>query len=509
MEAKKTKEIGFLFGAGAEIAYGLPTGGKFALDIFRADNSNAKEEFKKMRSSIDKSTHYAAKWLPEGYDTKNIGAFGESVYEAIIRDTVSNNRQKIIERINEFDAVAQAVIGTEIPDFERNIFDDLGKPISDINVEQQLQYNSVFKKGNKLFTTKYMAILLTYYQKHQFEQSSEKEELGDIIKAIMQLQLGALSEDLSKNIQENVFEKNELELDIFDDLGGNLSVNYHVAGLEGLKLLAKKKGGYHTKVVQYAYEIIEQIYAEVLDYKSLIDSYWHYLYNPKNEWTKFCKIAIFLSTVREYIVSQSVGDEGALQEGYYDDLNQSDLAVSVVATANYNNSLIKSKLTKKVSEITFLNGSVDDYYDPYLNKIGTKQELTKDSNHFIVPLIFTQSGTKPMTSIDMAIKYVEFYNKLKASAAICAIGFGFNLDDEHINGIIRTLIDRDGKKLYVIDRMSNELAYKKQADLANKLKIKNKDNIQYILVDAKKRTTEAKLSWTVELIAKLEQADLS
>mgnify|MGYP006945808524 CR=1 FL=1 len=33
------QKLGFLFGAGAEICYGLPTGGKFALDIFRQDIS--------------------------------------------------------------------------------------------------------------------------------------------------------------------------------------------------------------------------------------------------------------------------------------------------------------------------------------------------------------------------------------------------------------------------------------------------------------------------------------
>lgn len=41
------KHIGFLFGAGAEISYGMPRGGKFALDIFRQPNKNAKEELKK------------------------------------------------------------------------------------------------------------------------------------------------------------------------------------------------------------------------------------------------------------------------------------------------------------------------------------------------------------------------------------------------------------------------------------------------------------------------------
>lgn len=52
-------KIGFLFGAGAEICYGLPTGGKFALDIFRQDVSISKKEFIEMRDSIDNTTKYA------------------------------------------------------------------------------------------------------------------------------------------------------------------------------------------------------------------------------------------------------------------------------------------------------------------------------------------------------------------------------------------------------------------------------------------------------------------
>ena len=36
-------KYGFLFGAGAEVSYGLPSGGKFALDIFRFDTSSSKK----------------------------------------------------------------------------------------------------------------------------------------------------------------------------------------------------------------------------------------------------------------------------------------------------------------------------------------------------------------------------------------------------------------------------------------------------------------------------------
>ncbi|MBB5227050.1 hypothetical protein [Treponema ruminis] len=38
------KKIAFLFGAGAEVEYGLPSGGKLALDIFRNEN-NGRDEF--------------------------------------------------------------------------------------------------------------------------------------------------------------------------------------------------------------------------------------------------------------------------------------------------------------------------------------------------------------------------------------------------------------------------------------------------------------------------------
>ena len=53
-------KYGFLFGAGAEVGYGLPSGGKFALDIFRHDVTESKRAFKEMRDNIDCTTRYAS-----------------------------------------------------------------------------------------------------------------------------------------------------------------------------------------------------------------------------------------------------------------------------------------------------------------------------------------------------------------------------------------------------------------------------------------------------------------
>ena len=67
-------KLGFFFGAGAEIGYGLPSGGKFAIDLFRQDPSQYKTELRKQLQSVDSRSLYANDWLPQGYANKSIYA---------------------------------------------------------------------------------------------------------------------------------------------------------------------------------------------------------------------------------------------------------------------------------------------------------------------------------------------------------------------------------------------------------------------------------------------------
>ena len=98
---------GFLFGAGAEVGYGLPSGGKFALDIFRQDTTESKKEFKSMRDSVDSTTTYASNWLPRDYIGRSISSFGKSVFQNIIKDTVEHKRSHIVQKLNAFDETAR------------------------------------------------------------------------------------------------------------------------------------------------------------------------------------------------------------------------------------------------------------------------------------------------------------------------------------------------------------------------------------------------------------------
>ena len=201
-------------------------------------------------------------------------------------------------------------------------------------------------------------------------------------------------------------------------------------------------------------------------------------------------------TVREYIKSK---DEGRSEnpQGYYDVLkkamDKSLFEVTEIATTNYN-TFIEDIIQ---TDITYLNGSTNLWYDPYINKIGKESEIIDDEKHIIVPLMFTQSGTKPMTAIKMSEQYVNTYRRWKTADSLVVVGFGFGADDEHINSMIRTLVDDDNKKMIIITRSDKTKTEDEKAeDIIKKLKAKNYENIHVIYVNNHGRNTTTKRIWT-------------
>ena len=495
-------KYGFLFGAGAEVGYGLPAGGKFALDIFRFDASDSKKAFKEMRDMVDPTTYYASKWLPNGYMEKNISSFGKTVFQNIIKDTVEHNRDNIIKRINQFDEIASKEIRSMLNDgIDMNavLKGLLGKDVSNIRMGQTIKFIDELQQGNELFNSSYYSALLLVYKKKNILTREQRVELGKILLSILQLHIGALSESLTRKINDGLFAKKDDDIDFFDDIGEIIQLNYSSSGLTGMEYLLDKHeadtssdGG---KCLRLAQKIIESIYAVVLDYKSLIDANWHYLYSPSSDWAKFCKICIFLLTVRAYISKIAIDVHPESRRGYYHSLKETAdkglFEIGAVATTNYNR-FIEAILQ---TQVTFLNGSTETWYDPYLNRIGERDLIKTDENHILVPLMFTQSGTKPMTSIEMSIAYVSTYQEWRTADKIVVVGFGFGTDDEHINGIIRTLIDSDDKNIEIVTVESGKSANELAKDYALKLKTSKCDNISVIQVNDQGKDSTGKM-WT-------------
>ena len=505
-------KYGFLFGAGAEVSYGLPSGGQFALDIFRHDSSESKKEFKTMRNSVDITTRYASFWMPKGFQDKSISSFGKSVFQNVIKDTVEHNRVSIIEQINKFDTIArkeaERLQQKDGLDVNQTISKLLHRDIDDIHMGQKISFIREFEEGNELFDNSYFAALLLIYKDKTLIDREERAELGKIILSILQLHIGALSEKLSRKINDGLFDKKDDDIDLLDDIGEIIQLNYATSGVAGMEYLLEKKAPNIQDeagiILCFAQRVIESIYSSVLGYKSLIDANWHYLYSPSSDWAKFCKICIFLLTVRDYIISISNNVKPLEQYGYYHMLKEAQDAemfeISAVATTNYN------QFIEKILEldVAFLNGSTELWYDPYLNRMGKREELLTNENHILVPLMFTQSGTKPMTSIEMSMRYVETYIRWRASDAIVVVGFGFGIDDEHINGVLRTLVDVDDKHLIVVLLDEQKTDVDVIREITNKLKVSKKQNIHVVQVDSNgilKNTTE---NWCHELNNVLE-----
>lgn len=496
-------KYGFLFGAGAEVGYGLPSGGKFALDIFRHDVTESKKAFKEMRDNVDYTTRYASYWLPDGFRDKNISSFGKTVFQNIIKDTVEHNRENIIKRINNFDEVAKneaSAMKRDNIDIDALLEKLIGRELDNVHMGQTISFIDEFKQGNDLFDSSYFSALLMVYKNKTIITGEQRIEFGKILLSIIQLHVGALSESLSRRINDGLFAKKDDEIDIFDDIGEIIQLNYSSSGLSGMEyLLDQREADISTdagKCLRFAQKIIEAIYAVVLDYKTLIDANWHYLYSPSTDWAKFCKICIFLLNVRDYITKIAAGAKPEDKYGYYhvlkESIDEKKFEVSAVATTNYNRFISDILRT----DVAFLNGSTEIWYDPYLNRIGTNSELTTSEKHILVPLMFTQSGTKPMTSIEMSMKYVDTYTQWKNSDRVIIVGFGFGTDDEHINGILRTLIDVDNKEITVVTLEKHQSDAAIAKDIARKLKVTNVSNISIIQVDVNGINIQDKKIWT-------------
>ena len=340
-------KYGFLLGAGAEAAYGLPSGGKFALEIFRHDTAKSKEAFKNSRDNVDTHTAYANDWLPEGFSDKNISTFGKTVFQNIIKDTVEQRRGSIISQLNNFDDLARKVARSFQKSNKIDIVEiierNLNTSIDNARMGQDVVFIDEFQRGNALFSNTFFGALLLLYKKSGFYNIENRVEMGKIILSILQLQIGALSEELSRKINDSIFKKKDDSIDLFDDLGEIIQLNYSATGLVGLEYLLEPKNiDMNTDenfVLAFARELMEDLYAAVLDYKSLIDSNWRYLYYPKSDWAKFSKICIFLYTVRDYIASCAEGINQNNPNGYYNMLkkavDEGKYELSGVATTFY------------------------------------------------------------------------------------------------------------------------------------------------------------------------------
>jgi putative uncharacterized protein (fragment) len=502
------KKIGLFFGAGAEVGYGLPSGGKFAIDLFRQDPTKYKKKLRKTLEEIKVTSTYATNWLPDLYLNKPIYAFGEKDFISIIQSSIEYRQDKIVEKFNDFDSLCEKAI-TKLnidKNFLNEKFEEIsGGEIGSVIYSQKIKINPLITNDVKLFSSSYYSAML-----ETIRTQENKDDLQRYSISFLQLIVGAHGYNLVKKLNEELFTQTPDDLPIFDDIFGMFSLEFHKAGSTALELLLREKRTFNKDknaslaelLSAISQEVLENIFIDILDYQKLIDNHYRYLYCPKKEWAKFTKMVVFLEIAKDYI-SQNLANIKTNQEGYYNDLlSINDLEITSIGTSNYNNiiEIVSPKIAEK-QNIIHLNGSVKDLYNPYKNnieKIGT--DSTSQEKQILVPFLLTQSGIKPLTSVEMSRRYVDLFDSFKNSDAIISIGFGFNQDDGHINGLFRELIEVYNKKLIVVDISADES--KTQKEIKKKLRVgTNGGNIIVVSIDRDTRKNNGKFWY--ELVADL------
>lgn len=248
-------------------------------------------------------------------------------------------------------------------------------------------------------------------------------------------------------------------------------------------------------------ELFYTISSNFISYKSLIDNLWRYLYEPDTDWGKFTQIACFLLTTQFYISTKinNINANCKGTNGYYEQVrkavNEEKLfELGVSATTNYA-SLIKNHLFTQEErsefhnenyylvypdkrKLAYLNGSTFFKYDPYFNELHEDQDENVEKcwtgrDHINVPLLFTQSGTKAMTVVEINNIYTSVLRSWLNSDAVVLVGFNCSKDDIHINGMIRKFLKltKKQKPLVIVTRAPQELTFqeKLRKEFADKL----------------------------------------
>ena len=292
---------------------------------------------------------------------------------------------------------------------------------------------------------------------------------------------------------------------------------------------------------------------KAIDYQMLVDSLFKYIMNPKIDWTKFTKMMLFLRAAYDAITESNhllTIDKLKSSNSYYKDIirelqqDSSILKIKGLGSANYNDyygKLVKglnegmdeNELKERFGSISRLNGGVGEFYNPYKNSLviisdenfkaeaearaegkakakpnskakakakakakNDKQDEEQSINRFIfnnqliTPFFFTQSGTKPMTSIDISCRYADLYRNYQKADAIVVIGFNFNSDDSHINTIFRYLVEKKEKTLISLSIDSDHEVDTQEEELCKKLRIDDKEamkRVKVLLIDKKTR----------------------
>ncbi len=485
-----------------------------------------------------------------------ISTFGKYDFEQVIMSSAEQKKQDIKEFLINIDknacALCKKLIGDESLT-KNTIYEDLKNEfkLNDSDSKQIIKINQNFSNHQDydgFFTSNTILLINRTLSQAKSKQikinPSQLETLQECFNVLLFMVVITCSDDLLKELNTGLITSDDETTNEFLSMFEQLfTMKYdRVAGII-YDFIQKPRQAFEDcpdnvveKFINLIHRLTFKLCSKSIDYQMLIDNYFRYIMSPKTEWAKFTKMFLFLSAAYNAITSKehTLSDEALEKKknSYYQDIinelknDNASVEIKALASTNYHDyygrlvkllnereiedgTLDEASLEARFGKVIRLNGGVGEFYNPYKNslvkrepvKTTTKQD-NKDydnnlflyQNQLVTPFFFTQSGIKPITAIDVSCLYTEMYSKFKESDIIVVIGFNFNSDDNHINTIIRDLVENHNKTLVIVTvGADNEDALKvKTEDIRYKLRIDNKDaqdRVKVLNVDSDSRKT--------------------
>ncbi len=492
---RRRARLTLFFGAGAEASDGLPTGGRFALEVIRRAKDPI-DAFKADRVRINGGCTMAyRKWLPVDLMKQRVAHFGKSERSRIFEDSLRGGYARVVASLDAYDASATAFMGKH--GVARSRVEALFREASagaTLGAERYAHVavsDSITRDPSSLFASEFFSAILTLAKAR-----GPHDEMTRLARATMQFYLGAHGQGAMHAMSDNPLKNAPDDNPAFAELGRLFDVNPVDAGVAAFEaVMDHQEGGPVDATAPRLFQILavsvlEAAVEQFLDYRAMLDELLPSLYRPRDSWAKFTKVSLFLRATRDYVVQQQNAARG-VTDGYYHDLAVALAArrfeLVRVGSSNYTD-LCHSAIRELHQEpVLALNGSLDLSLDPYKNEIVPASRSAQVAR-FLVPFLFTQSGVKPLTSVDVSRKYVAYYDAVKDSDAAVVAGFGFHGDDGHINALFRQAVDDDGKRLIVLQYASDgafDVAAAREA-LGESLRVENTERITVLPVDQRR-----------------------
>ena len=452
------------------------------------------------------------KWLDYTSPSKNkLSTFGKNDFEQVIMSSAEQKKQDIKDFLISIDDNACSLYKKLIGDktlTKNTIYEDLKNEfkLNDSDSKQIIKINQNFSNHQDydgFFTSNTILLINITLSQAKSKQikinPSQIETLQECFNVLLFMVVITCSDDLLKELNTGLITSDDETTNEFLSMFEQLfTMKYdRVAGII-YDFIQKPRQAFEDcpdnvveKFINLIHRLTFKLCSKSIDYQMLIDNYFRYIMSPKTEWAKFTKMFLFLSAAYNAITSKehTLSDEALHeQESYYQDIinelknDNASVEVKALASTNYHDyygrlvkllnereiedgTLDEASLEARFGKVMRLNGGVGEFYNPYKNslvkrepvKTTTKQD-NKDydnnlflyQNQLVTPFFFTQSGIKPITAIDVSCLYTEMYSKFKESDIIVVIGFNFNSDDNHINTIIRDLVENHNKTLVIV-----------------------------------------------------------